>query len=650
MKHGVSGLLLLLSVSCGGSESTSVSHGPVLANHDPSVAYVGAQACAKCHQEIASTYAHTGMGRSAYPMTPAVAVEDFTTNNLFVDESTGLHYRMFERDGAYWMRQFLRDSDGAETYADERRIDWVIGSNHHSRSYVTIRDGAWYQMPVCWYPEPELWDTCPGFEKTNVGFRREVSSSCVFCHNGRMVLKTGETNRYEGPVPEGIGCERCHGPGALHAEKWRAGDEAPTGAADPTIYNPARTPPPGRSEVCYQCHLGDSKATERANRWDRPREAYRPGRPITEAFVAMTYREPSLHAFGLSAQADRLFLSRCFRESKGQLDCLTCHNPHVTVYRKDRPADFFNAKCAGCHAAEACTAPRGARAATDPPDDCVHCHMRKAEAHDQEHASFTDHWIRSSLATDPAERRVSLDVVPAVPEQFRALESGERFYAAGRALFGLATDWPPGPEREALVAAAEASLRQSTRKGFEHPEKDLVLAKTLSDQGRHEEAAAAYAEVLRADPGNAEAALKRGRALLAAGRAEEAVAQFRSALERHPDDPELLEELVVIELASNRAAEALAACDRALARDPVRPRAHGNRGIALWKLRRYPEALEAMRTAAALDPMDVEVWRFLAGSLREAGFREEAEEAAARVRFLRARTASRTASSEMGDE
>jgi Flp pilus assembly protein TadD len=650
MKRSVSGLLLLLALSCGRPESDSASRGPLLANHDRSVAYVGAQACAKCHQEIAATHARTGMGRSAYRMTPAVAVEDFTTSNLFVDESTGLHYRMFERDDAYWMRQFLVDSKGTETYADERRIDWVIGSNHHSRSYVTIRDGAWYQMPVCWYPEPAIWDTCPGFENANVGFRREVSSSCVFCHNGRMVLKAGETKRYEDPVPEGIGCERCHGPGALHVEKWSDGEMAPTGASDPTIHNPARVPPPRRSEICYQCHLGDSKATERANRWDRSREDYRPGRPITEAFVAMTYREPSVHAFGLSAQADRLFLSRCFRETKGQLDCLTCHNPHVTVYRKDRPADFFNAKCAGCHAKDACAAPESARAATDPPDDCVQCHMRKAEAHDQEHASFTDHWIRRDLATDPAERRVSLDVVPAIPDPFRALEPGERLYAAGRGLFGLATDWPPGPERAALVAAAETSLREAGRKGFEHPERDLLLAKTLADQGRLDEAAAAHASVLRADPANAEAALKRGRALLAAGRAEEAVAQFRTGLERHPDDSALLEELAVIELGSNRPDAALAACDRALARDPIRPRAHANRGIALWKLRRYPEAIDAMRTAAALDPMDVEVWRFLAGSLREAGFREEAEEAAARVRFLRARVASRSVSSEMGDE
>lgn len=653
MRWGVGVLLvfLLLLPACGRPEGGAAAGAyPTLANHAAEVSYVGASRCSKCHQEIAATYAHTGMGRSAYPMTPDIAVEDFHDNNVFADERTGMRYRMSEREGSYWMKQFLLDRDGNEAYTDERRIDWVIGSNRHSRSYVTLEEGAWYQMPVCWYPEPQIWDLCPGFEKNNVGFRRKISASCVFCHNGRMELKEGESNRYRDPVPEGIGCERCHGPGALHVEKWERGDEAPTGQADPTIFNPRRLPAPRRSEVCFQCHLGDSRATERANRWDRPREDYRPGRPITDAFVAVTYRQPTAHAFGLSGQADRLLLSACFRQSGGKLDCMTCHNPHVTVYREDRPADFFNARCAECHGPETCPAPASMRETTDPPDDCTGCHMRKAEAYDQAHASFTDHWIRRSIDTDPGERRTALDTVPALPEQFAGLEPGQQAYAMGRGMFGLATDWPDGPERQALLAASEAALRAARDREFVHPERAIVLGKVLENQGRIDEAASSFAEALEADPGNREAALRRGRALASAGLTEEAAGRFRDAVDRHLDDPELLEELAVVELASNRPGEALVLCDRALRKDPARPRALGNRGIALWKLGRYPEALDSMRRAATLDPMDQEIWRFLAGSLREAGFAVEAAEAAERVRFLRERSLASAPMNEMGDE
>ncbi len=637
MRIVAAGFVSLLALACaGGGEKRPEDPFAGLENHDPAVRYVGADACRKCHQEIAATYARTGMGRSAYPMTAEVAVEDFTERNEFHDERSGLRYRMTARDGAYWMHQSLRDANGRESLVDERRIDWVIGSNHHSRSYVTIEDGAWYQMPVCWYPEPEMWDLCPGYEKKNQAFRRKISASCVYCHNGRMVALSAEENRYEAPVPHGIGCERCHGPGELHVARWERGDEAPTGTPDPTIFNPRRLPAPERSEVCYQCHLGDSEATERANRYDRKREAFRPGRPATEAFVAIHYVVPSEHGFGLSAQADRLMRSACFVRSRGAIDCLTCHDPHVTVYRADRPDDFFNSKCARCHASDACAAPAAARAGTSPVDDCVACHMRKAEAQDQAHASFTDHWIRRSIETDPGERRTSLDVLPALPREFRAFDPAERAYYVARGMIGLAGDWPAGSERDALMAAAESSARKAQEAGLRHAEAATLLGRILVERGKPGEAAAAFADAVALDPGHAEAAWMLGRSLGEAGRGEEAAARLHEAAARHPDDPRILEELVVHALAAGRTEEALAACDRTLAKDPAAARVRANRGIALWKLGRYAEALDEMRRAAASDPSDPAIWRFLAGSLREAGLREEAVEAAERVRLLRA--------------
>ena len=45
--------------------------------------------------------------------------------------------------------------------------------------------------------------------------------------------------------------------------------ETPHGEADPTIVNPRRLDRPQRLDVCFQCHLGDAKQTERVSRHDR---------------------------------------------------------------------------------------------------------------------------------------------------------------------------------------------------------------------------------------------------------------------------------------------------------------------------------------------------------------------------------------------
>ena len=80
--------------------------------------YVGTAECVGCHPDVAATFAQTGMGRAFYPMTPETAVEDFARDNEIEIPGTGLRYRMIERDGRYYQRQFVPDSRGGELVAD----------------------------------------------------------------------------------------------------------------------------------------------------------------------------------------------------------------------------------------------------------------------------------------------------------------------------------------------------------------------------------------------------------------------------------------------------------------------------------------------------------------------------------------------------
>ena len=622
-------LLAVCAVACGRG-----STGDGFLNQNAGVGYVGIKACDRCHVEVASSYAHTGMGRSFYPMSARVAVEDFTRENEIEIHESGVRYRMENRDGKYWMRQFVRDSSGKESAVDEHEMVYVMGSGNHCRSYITAQAGKLMQMPVCWYPDGSLWDVCPGYEHNNDNFGREITTSCVFCHNARMEVLPGERSRYREPIPPGIDCERCHGPGQLHVERWSKGGETPTGEKDRTIVNPRRLPLELRIQVCLQCHLGDSKAAERVIRYDRSAEDYRPGRPLSDTMILFTYEDPTVSDFGLSAQADRLILSRCYKASGGKLECLTCHNPHVTVYREDRPADIFRGKCLGCHRIDACTGPQAGREATTPHDDCIACHMRKAEADDQAHAVFTDHWIRRRINIRERDARSSMAVEPVLAQDFDKLPPQDRAYYRGRANLLLSRDLPAGAARKALLDAAEASFREAIARGLEKADCRFFLGKVLTYRRQWDDAESVFREALARDPGHHDAAINLGQTLYSRRKYSEAAEVFRTVLQKTPHDPAALAELGRCEAASNRPESSLALFEEAIREEPKRAHLHSNRATTLYTLGRKPEALAAIREAVRLDPVGVTGWKALASLLLETGRLEEAAEAERRVRLL----------------
>jgi tetratricopeptide (TPR) repeat protein len=187
---------------------------------------------------------------------------------------------------------------------------------------------------------------------------------CLFCHatNPRAVL---DESGPESNDPA-IGCERCHGPGALHEKAVAAkfGDLA--------IIRPSQASAEGRVRLCGQCHSLHQEL------------------PL-----------PRTDPFWIRFQGTTLTWSRCYTESEGSFDCMTCHDPH---HDSDRSYAHHNSRCLDCHAAGARDAHpastkghdrpvRGSVCPVNPKDGCVGCHMppfRSAPLH----ATFTDHFIR----------------------------------------------------------------------------------------------------------------------------------------------------------------------------------------------------------------------------------------------------------------
>src|SRR4030095_12397252 len=80
------------SVPTCGSSAQSVA---------PSPAYAPSNTCESCHEEIARTYALTGMGRSVARLGPGAdrAIAPSAKSRTFYHKPSDRHYSLVERDG-----------------------------------------------------------------------------------------------------------------------------------------------------------------------------------------------------------------------------------------------------------------------------------------------------------------------------------------------------------------------------------------------------------------------------------------------------------------------------------------------------------------------------------------------------------------------
>lgn len=364
------------------------------------VAYVGDAACARCHGEISETFRRHPMGRSLAPISSAPAVgggDDPDGSTTF--EAAGSRFTVDRRGGRMVHREARLDAEGRVLAQVEAVVAYALGSGTRGVSYLVERDGRLFESPISWYSQKRRWDISPGYEVENPHFDRPIEPGCLFCHANRVEPVEYAVNRYAEPIFRGhsIGCERCHGPGELHVRRPEWVDDR-----DPTIVNPKHLEPALRVAVCEQCHV---LGTQRVERPGRSLFDYRPGLPTT-AFVAIFGRAEEAGNKAVD-HVTQMKVSRCFRESRGALDCTSCHDPHQVPAPAEKTA-HFRQRCLACHEPDGCRLPGSVRLSRSPGDDCVGCHMPRAQSVDIAHTATTDHRIIRSPGAPPA--------LPGVPD------------------------------------------------------------------------------------------------------------------------------------------------------------------------------------------------------------------------------------------
>jgi predicted CXXCH cytochrome family protein len=537
--------------------------------------YVDSRACAQCHAEIARTYSLTGMARSFY----APDAASFPNPKPYFHRASSTWYLVVARDGAWYQRWWQIGFKGREESAGEAKIDYAMGSGNHVRSYLhrTAR-GTLIELPLAWYAEKGgSWALNPGMDESDPKVGRKVGYDCMFCHNAYPSIPSGHDDVnaepvFAGDLPRGIDCQRCHGPGGNHVRAM---------GKPGTIVNPARLGKDRAMEVCMQCHLETTSQPlpSSIRRFDRGPFSYRAGEPLSafELFFDHAKGSGREGKFEIVNSVYRLRQSRCFLESKGELGCTTCHDPHDVRHGQSALGDY-NKVCARCHE-PAKIAVRGHPSG----GSCVECHMPKRRAEDVVHAVMTDHLI---------QRRPPANALAELAERH-----GPSIEYHGEVV-------PYGEADNLYTAVAQVTHKSNLEAGI--PRLQAEIAKLKPDQPEF------YREW--------------GDALQRAGRAEEAVAAYRVAIEKSPNSAVLQARLAQPLRALGQSQEPLDAMRKAVQLDPDQPELWYNLALLQSDLGDKPNAIESFRKSISLDPEFAESYSALGAVLVETGQLPEAED------------------------
>ncbi len=594
--------------------------------------YTGDAVCASCHQELYDGFQEHGMANSLYRPEDIQRDVQIPSEAIYHDKSN-LHYRVFERRDSLFQEEFRLDDQGRVIHRLIKPASFVVGSGTAALTFLTQEAGRLFELPLTWYTQGERWDFSPGYRENNFRFTRAIPDRCMACHNSYPESIPYVNGGYS-EVPEGIGCERCHGPGSLHVDERLASSDSDSTdtSIDYTIVNPAHLSLERKLDVCQQCHLNADVSILREGR--KP-DSFVPG-DLLSSHVALFARpvEDERTTINVISHSDRMKQSECFLQtidSSAPMDCVTCHNPHEGF--RQASFDYFTATCNSCHPSQALLEDKAPGFVRDhqPETNCISCHMPKVEVRDAPHSSFTDHYIRvvrDSITSVP-DAGQSSDFVPVLDnpvdndvylgmayiiegrqsDDVNLLEKGvdvlttvlsdENKFGEAHFLLGLALS------RLGRVDEAVPNLENAARLGAVIPERLNALAQAYeTTQKRPGVIERVYKRALGIQPRAADIRVNYGRFLQSLGRLDEAESEYTRAAETNPTLTEPHFNLGLVALQKSEFEDARKHLARAVALDPDHAAAVSHIGLSYAIENKPTLAEENLRRGAEIGVQD----------------------------------------------
>ena len=320
--------------------------------------YLGRDACAGCHRNIAMSHLRTNMARTWQ----GVAINQQFPASYFQthaeEPAPAIEYAL-KRIGQNLQYRVQMPGQPALDFP----VESMVGGERHGISFL-FRAPALDGLPLprgrllearyfhyaqqnrlalsLGFPEekPSTYETALGRVLTPY-----LEKRCLSCH--------GAPRTHGTRVESGVGCENCHGPGQPHLAALGAHSR------DLRILNPNKLPVAERMRPCSQCHAGSSVVED----------------PMPDDTL-------------ISDQVTALKNSECWRQSAGEITCIDCHDPH-----RDAPRPVLVARsektCLRCHSAT--VTKHAGLCPVNRITGCAGCHMAT-----ETRGAFViaEHWIR----------------------------------------------------------------------------------------------------------------------------------------------------------------------------------------------------------------------------------------------------------------
>jgi hypothetical protein len=357
--------------------------------------YVGDAVCGQCHSDKFDTYEKTAHHLTSQTVNKDTIVGNFNSgSNTMATANPNLTFRMDVRgDGFYQTAIWGPPTDpssaaGNGTRTRTERLDLVIGSGGKGQTYLYWRDNQLFQLPVGYSTVLQQWINSPGYTDGTANFERSIIPRCLECHATyfESVFPDPELNMYDAKnFVLGISCERCHGPGRGHAEKYKSTSSV---HAAGTIVNPTKLSPARQADVCGQCHGGQGE------RFLLPAFSYVPGQPL-EKYIDLGPIDSTKDVDVHGKQGKLMMKSRCYQVS-ANMSCSTCHD----VHKKEPDLAVMSQHCLTCHKVEASATHR--KVGEGIVENCIDCHMPTLESKvvaldvngKKVRPRFRSHWIK----------------------------------------------------------------------------------------------------------------------------------------------------------------------------------------------------------------------------------------------------------------
>jgi tetratricopeptide (TPR) repeat protein len=391
-------LLAFAAAACSGSDGGADAAGstdfpepaPIAERAVSSNDFVGAEACASCHDAEYASWAGSTHGQAGGAPGPEVVIAPFDGRPIRFADATVVP-RI--RGGSY---EFVVRQDGFDEAVFG--VAGVIGKAHMlgggTQGFLeALPDGTQRFLPWDWSGAEQAW-FCNTGSRAERGWEpitpemrladcgdwpplRPIGTvdrfaNCQECHGSQILTELVPGEGYETRYTTlQVNCESCHGPGRDHVERASNGDFGPDG--DVAIRSLAFLDKDASLSVCFQCHALK----------DVLKEGYLPGEPL-EAYYALKYPilgdrpyTPDARVRSFAYQATHL-ASACYLQ--GPMDCVSCHEPHAQGYwdvnRLPLADPYDDGQCTSCHRSKELdvTAHTFHPAGSDG-SKCVSCHM-----------------------------------------------------------------------------------------------------------------------------------------------------------------------------------------------------------------------------------------------------------------------------------